>query len=268
MNYLAKFPQIGGAITGAIFALINILTTNLINKLFMPGIPLFNPEASLASVLAYVAAGAIIGLVAVWPDSAWVGTILAGMVGGVLMYAQTWVRALSNPSTSLGSVVWSFYTLLPMMVFFMPLGWLVRTAFFSFLGPAYNPLYKRDLRKPILAVILAFALGAASLYPADVRTSFSRMKALVDLGLQAPSHAEVPAAFEHATDFPEETLGKYTLQYTGEIDLFQWHLPAAADSTNSYLIVARFENDYAVACVYGDNISTTICSNFNPFLIE
>lgn len=268
MNFLVKFPQIGGAITGALFALLNILTTNLVNKIFMPGIPLYNPDASLVSVLSYTAAGALIGLVAVWPESTWVGVIYSGMVGGAMLYAQTWIRALTNPLGSVGSIFWSFYTLLPMMVFFMPLGWLVRTAFFSLMGPNYNPLYRRNLRMPILAIVLAVGLGAASLYPMNVRTSFSKMKNLVDLGLQAPTHAEVPAAFEHAYDFPENTLGSYTLQYTTEIDLFQWHLPAAADSTNSYLIVARFENDYAVACVYGDNITTTICSNFNPFLIE
>lgn len=268
MKILVKYPQIGGAITGALLAFINILSTSLINRWFMPAIPFYDSEASLGNILLYVVTGALIGMVAVWPESAWVGVILSGMLGGVLLYSQTWIRALTSPSGSMGEVFWSIYTLLPMMVFFMPLGWLVRSAFFSMMGSVYNPLYRRDLRMPLIALVLAIGLGAAALYPKDVRDSFAKMDNLVQMGLAAGSHDAAPEAFAHADGFPEDTLGTYTLQYTGELELFQWHLPAAADSTNAYLIVARFENDYAVACVYGEVVSYTVCSNFNPFLIE
>ncbi len=61
------------------------LVAGLINRIFLPGVPLFDPGRGLfASVLLATLGGGVIGLIAAWPEDVLPGVLLGSLAGALL----------------------------------------------------------------------------------------------------------------------------------------------------------------------------------------
>jgi hypothetical protein len=113
----------------------------------------------------------------------------------------------------------------------------------------------------VLLTLLVVALAAFALYPASVRAAFRQIHSMLESAQQSSQVEKIPAPLREIPGFAEQAVGPYALQYSDRIDTFFGPRPAGAD-LSQFLIVARFENGYAIACLYSPNRSVPTCTNY------
>ena len=76
-----KYRRLTGLLFGAGLGLMFGVTSQLTNRILLPGIPLYQPPLGpLGNILASVLAGALLGVLCAWPQSSINGTFIASAV--------------------------------------------------------------------------------------------------------------------------------------------------------------------------------------------
>jgi hypothetical protein len=242
-----------GIVLGALMGLGYGLVSTYINVLALPGIPLqLNGPARPVAVLIIVLFGGLLGLLAAWPDEAIPGVIVSSLAGVVLSSAAILLEVRESPTTLVETFVGLFISLLPRAFLFIPVAALVRWV----LVVLENQLQYAEFSfvKIALSVVAIFGVsllsGSVHLYPKEARLGLQDTHALVQLGQQAASRAEVPQPLKAVDGFFQRGRGQYVLAVNNNPDRYPVQRPFADYGVDEYAVTVRFDNKYRFVCIY------------------
>jgi hypothetical protein len=256
-----RYRRAAGALIGLMFGFGYALVSQLINRVALPGIPLYQPPLGLfGNIVLGLLAGAVLGLLCAWPASAAKGILLGGAAAATAVFAFTLLRMGTGAASTVVGLVLS-----------APMAWV------SVLGMAVvrwladrqvearresAPLLRR-LRLPlILTGVLALA-AAFVLYSADAKLELRRTHDMIQAGLAARDTASLPAPLQApgVTKFPTGR-SPYTLEWTNvELDRFIELRPAASYDQQT-AVIARFRNGLMLVCIYTAPKATPSCGTY------
>jgi hypothetical protein len=246
---------------GALMLCIYAISAQWVNRITLPEIPFAEPPGGmLGYILSYALGGAIIGLVACWPDSMPVGGALGGIVAAVMIFILPWKAALQSQSAFIGTFFLTIFTFLPLAIFLMPFSYTLRASVERLPRQIEGALAPGRIWLPVLTIVLMVFLGSFSIHSEDVQKSFVSMNRMILNGLKAPSEYQLPEPLLDVNGFMQNAQGKYTLEWDENADSFFGPRPATNRGASDYLIVARFENGFVMACVYAPNVKTPNCA--------
>ena len=204
-----RYRRAAGALIGLMFGFGYTLVSQLINRVALPGIPLYQPPLGpVGNILLGMLAGAGLGLLCAWPASAAKGILLGGAAAALAVFAFTLLRMGAGAASTVVGLVLSapmaWVSVLGMAV----VRWLVDRQVEARRESA--PLLRR-LRLPlILTGVLALA-AAFVLYSADARLELRRTHDMIQAGLAA--HGRGLAARAAASAQRHEVPGRAVTLY-------------------------------------------------------
>ena len=256
-----RYRRAAGALIGAMFGIAYALVSQLINRVALPGIPLYQPPLGPAgNIVLALLAGAGLGLLCAWPASTAKGILLGGAAAALAVFAFTLLRVGAGAASTLVGLVLSapmaWVSVLGMAV----VRWLVDRQVEARRESA--PLLRR-LRLPlILTGVLALA-AAFVLFSADARLELRRTHDMIQAGLAAHDSAALPAPLQapSVTNYPAGR-SPYTLEWTSvELDRFIELRPAASYDRQA-AVIARFRNGLVLVCIYSSPKAEPSCGTY------
>jgi len=253
--------------TGFTFALIS----QVINLLFMPGIPLYQPPfGALGNTLLYAIIGFALGILVAWPETGSVGVLWSSLLGSLFIVIASLLIGEDQSVTiahKLAALIIIFVptagALAPLMIL---LRWIIGREVFAYRDACAGrptPPFRR-YAFPVGLVLIAGALGITALYNDVGRAVTTRMHLLIQQGMQVQSAAVVPASLNppDVNDFLNMARGSYTLQWDrDEKNRFAIPRPAGNFYDQS-TVIARFENGYLLACMFPSKTGQPTCRDF------
>ena len=254
-----------GSLLGAGLGLSYGLVSQLINRVALPGVPLYQPPLGpLGNIVLQGLVGAGLGFLTSQPSSATLGTLFGSLAAAAAVFVSTLQRVSSLTNVG-GAVIASVIFAIPIAWLTVPLVALLRwtTGRTVELSRDNAPLLVR-LRAPLMLVLVLAALASFELLPGEARSQIEHMHALVQAGLQASSAEELPAALRGPLvgDFASNTNRDYTLEWT-DLDLDRFiELRPPSNYDQHAAIIARFAGDARLVCLYPSSKSEPTCGAY------
>jgi hypothetical protein len=259
------FRRWTGGLLGAVLGLAYALTSQWLNVLILPGLPLYQPPfGPVWNTVLSIGVGVLLGLIAVWPARWYLGVLLSAAVGTVLVQTAVVLTA----SDTLNAVPVTVCIFLPLAAVLLPMIALVRWATDRQVLARIDgqPLWRRVLL-PLLLIVLAGGVGALALYPVRARQPLVEMNAIVQAAQQAGDRSALPAAYQaiDARGYPERLRGRYTLDWEGT-ELSRFGIPRPLENeADQVAVLARFEDGYAFACLFIPGEDVARCRGYDQW---
>ena len=259
-----KNRRIAGIIFGVWLSLIYSVVSHQINHIYMPGIPLQNPNENLATYyFLAVLVGVVFGLGSTWPENRWAGIFLGSALGGLMEFIDLWGNTIfSTAARTIGSLFFTVLTFLPVVVLLLPLSIIIRFSVDSLGNRQEKRFSIRRIGLPLLGTVSAIILGSFALYPAEARNAFYSTQELISTGQKSSSQSTLPFSLKSVEGFMEQGKGSYFMEYSDDISQLTGGVPATASALRSFLIMVHFDNGFSLACVYTGTSNSSTCSNF------
>ncbi len=254
--------RIAGILLGTALGLSYGLVSQLINRVALPGLPLFQPPwGALGNIVLNILVGGFLGLLSVLPPSPALGIFLGSLAAAVAIFISTMLRV--------GTVINSGGAVIASLVLSVPIAWLTvpmvallrwaadRQAEFARDG---TPLLAR-LRTPLVLILVMAALAAFELLPGDARQQLRHAHTLVQSGLSAtnPDARPAPLRGPLVRGFPPATGRDYTLEWIRyDLDRFI-ELRPPSNYDQHAAVIARFSGGYTLVCLYQTSSSQPNC---------
>lgn len=250
-----------GLILGLSLGLGYSLSSNLVNKIFLPDIPLFVPwPGTVGLIILTTAMFGVLGLIAAWTEESLPGIITAALVGSLV--SSIWI-ILNETSNRTGALIALFLVFLPRVFFYLPFSWLVRWLNSRLETSTYrNAPPARKMFSALMAFLLAVFAGTFSLYPDEVRQSLVRMDDLVQSGMQASSRDELPKSLQSVEGFIANANGPYQFTIGSDPDVLPVQRPVVNYGELEPFIIIRFENAFRFGCVFSPPYVVPACIDF------
>jgi len=250
MIYRRLFGLSFGATLGLTFGAVS----QGINRIFLPGVPLYQPPFGLAgNVLVAVIVAAILGAVAAWPGGSVRGTFTASGLAAALIAIVNFAAARVTAGGEAGVAVAAIFFMLPLIGLVTPLfgafRWIINrelAARRDFASPWYR------MRGPLALALILGATGALSLYPVEGRLELAALHAILRSGLNASAHDALPPSLQNPElgDFRAQAQGSYTLEWTRD-NLNRFRIPRPGRNFDDHaVVVAHFANGWRLACLF------------------
>ena len=257
-----RYRRAAGALIGMMFGFAYALVSQGINRLALPGIPLYQPPLGPAgNILLGLLAGAGLGLLCAWPASAAKGILLGGAASAAAIFAFTLLRMGAGAASTLVGLVLSAPVAWVSVLGMAVVRWLVDRQVEARRESA--PLLRR-LRLPLILAGIAGFAAIFVLFSADARLELRRTHDMIQAGLAAGDAASLPAPLQASsvTKFPTGR-SPYTLEWTNvELDRFI-ELRPAANYDQQAVVIARFENGLMLACIFTAPRATPSCGSYS-----
>jgi hypothetical protein len=257
-----RYRRAAGAIIGMLFGFVYAAVSQLVNRLALPGIPLYQPPLGPAgNILLGLVAGAGLGLLCAWPASPAKGVSLGGAAAAIGIFIFTLLRMGTGAATTLVSLLFSMPMAWVSVLILAVVRWLVDRQVEARREAA--PLSRR-LRLPLILVGVMGLLALFALRDVDARLELQRMNALVQAGLRAGDAAALPPPLRApaVVGFPAGPRSKYTLEWTNvELDRFI-ELRPAANYDRQAAVIARFADGRLLACIYSAPKAEPSCGTY------
>lgn len=263
MNYTQQRRRLGltlGLFLGTGYA----LTSTLINRWSLPGIPIYAPPpGDFWTVVLTIAMFGLLGFVACHPDESLPGALVSGLAGSLL--SSIWMfldQPVANRSGTFALLVLIF---LPRMFFYLPFGALTRWLANHWDQPASRPVAPARKLVPVLVSFAVLALlGSLSRYSAATRTSLVRMDAIIQEALQAQptSRTDLPKPLQGVEGFIQNANGRYIFTIGTDPDVLPVQRPVVEYGEEEPFIIIRFENGFRFGCVFSPPYVQPACSDF------
>jgi hypothetical protein len=261
-----NYRRLTGLLFGAGLGLMFGLTSQLINRILLPGIPLYQPPLGpLGNILASLLAGALLGGICAWPESSINGTFIASAVSAAIILLGNF--ALAEPGRSpLGTrIMASIVLLLPFWALLVPLIAALRWAVNKLVDAHADhlPLRARVIVPAVLLLIVGL-VGALPTYRGEARTLLAQTHALLREGQAAANVEALPAPLRVLAigSFLEAGRVPYALSWQQQgIEKYRIARPIE-NFDNHSAVVARFKNDWNLVCLYITPERPPLCQAF------
>jgi hypothetical protein len=256
---LKERPWITGILFGAWMGGVYALASGCINRLFLPNIPLAPPSGGFGMYLVqYLMFGGFLGLICSLPENTAVGLVLGGLATAIMLVTQVLVRTWGQESLG-GLLMYMVCIFLPLIVLLMPISFLIRAGV-DVQKPHYDRpyLWARKYIVPFILTLVAISLGALSLYSKDVRLAIRTVNEMILEGKQSNSVSTLPKSLRDVSGYLENAYGNYELTWSDRVDTFMGPVPAGAE-LSQFLVIARYDNGFSFACVFGSNLGIPNC---------
>ncbi len=250
-----------GLILGLALGLGYSLSSNLINKINLPNIPLTVPwPGTVGLIIIGILMFGALGLIAAWTEESLPGVLASALVGSVL--SAIWIL-LNETSNRSGAFIVLFLVFLPRIFFYLPFSGLVRWLISNFEVSAYRNVPPARRWLPVLiSFLLAVVAGMFSLYPEEVRQSLIKMDELIQLGMQASTRNELPKSLRSVEGFVSNANGEYTFAIGSNPDLLPVQRPIVEYGESEPFIIINFENGFRFGCVFSPPYVVPACIDF------
>ena len=258
---MRRYRRAAGLCIGLAVGFAYALVSQTINRLAMPGVPLYQPPLGpLGNTALGALAGAGLGLLCTWPDSMAQGILAGTAAAGVAIFLSIQLRIGAGSAATLAALVLS----LPVAWVSLPIVALGRWLAGKQVEARKEaiPWLRRLVLPALLTVVVALLAGFAR-YGADVQARLQQMDAMVQAGLRAADVAGLPAPLRaRGVDFPVGTRAGYTLEWTNtDLDRFIELRPA-----NNYdqhaAVIARFAGGPMLVCIYSSPNAEPNCGTY------
>jgi hypothetical protein len=263
-----KFRRLIGLVLGLTLAIIFALITQVMVRLEMPGVPLFQPPLGAAgNVILWMFVGAVLGLVAAWPEEAVYGVSLSSAAGTLFISIFTLFTS-GAPSGDQGATL--FTRILSLVVIFLPVAGMLAPLMILLrwsiarLTDAYKgivPVWK-IVWIPALLLAAVVTIGLAARLPTYARRELMRTQELIQTGLASVDRQSLPEALRNKQvgDFTTNASPGYTLEWDKN-NVNRYGIPRTSNSMGSQeaIVAARFDNDWVLVCLYSDPAVEPAC---------
>lgn len=259
MDYNSHRRRIG-LIVGLALGTGYALTANLINRLALPGIPLYTPSPGLFGLIVVTALMfGVLGLLAAWTEESLPGVILSGLAGSVI--SSIWI--LINETNKVAALTLLVLVFLPRIFFYLPFGALVRWLIYKLDQPTLRPIAPvRRLVPVFLAFIFMVFAGSFARLPKETRSSLVRMDALLQTGMQVTSSAELPKPLQAVQGFMQNANGEYSYIIGSNPDVLPVQRPIAEYGEIEPFIIIKYKNGFRFGCVFSPPYIQPACIDF------
>lgn len=247
-----------GAWLGGVYA----LSSQAINWIYLPGIPLAPPAATPAGyVVEYALAGALLGWICSVPENRYVGVLLGGSFAALLISIMA-LQSVWGGEFFGAALILLLVTFMPLILLMVPIAFVVRLGVDAQqVDPERPYLWARRYLIPAFLTVLVIALGGLALYSKDKREAFQYVQAMLQQGQRSDSLEALPEPLQAVRGFMENARGDYQLSWSDRVDTFFGPVPDGPE-LSQFLIIARFENGYALACVFSANRPAPNCADY------
>lgn len=252
-----------GLLLGALLGLVFGLVTQYINRIALPGVPLYQPPAGpLGNSLLGLLAGALLGTIVAWPTSSIHGTFLASAVSAFAIVIGNLVIARPSGNTLIAITLTGILVVLPFWGLLVPLlaglRWGANQQEEGY-RDRWGPFVRvRDVLLLVLVVALA---GTFALYHIDTRIVLSATHSI----LQAARHGELPASLRvpEAGPVSEHVSQPYSLSWE-QRDIERYRIPRPGRNFDAHsVVVARFADGWNLVCLYVTPEEPPLCRGFD-----
>lgn len=238
------------------------LTANLINRLVLPGIPLYTPPPGMAGLIVITALMfGLLGLIAAWTDEALPSVLLSGFIGSLISSAWN----LATETDKFAALTLLVVIFMPRVFFFLPFGGAVRWLTHKITQPtpkSTSPM--RKLFPTFLAFIFMVVVGTFAILPKETRTSLVQMDALLqtEINSHATSRSELPKSLQSVNGFIQNAKGAYRYTIGSNPDVLPAQRPIVGYGVSEPFIIVRFENGFRFGCVFSPPYIEPACADF------
>jgi hypothetical protein len=252
------FAALFGAWVGGVYSVVS----QVINRLFLPAIPLAPPEGGIALyVLEYILFGMVLGLVSAYPTYQFLGIGLGGALTAFLIFISGLSKAWGQDTIGSTMLLLSC-SFMPLIVLMMPIAYLVRLGVDAQERDPSRPyLWARSYIIPALLTVVVIILGSLSLYPKDHRRAISYVQEMIQTGRQAGNLAGLAAPLKDVDGYIENGYGPYTVSLNENIESFFGPRPIGSEMSQ-FLVITRFENGFSFACIFSENRKIPNCAKY------
>ena len=263
---IQHYRRLTGLLFGAGLGVTFGLTSQLINRILLPGIPLYQPPLGpLGNLLLSLLVGALLGVLCAWPQSSINGTFIASAFAVAVILVGNALLAEPGRSTLGTRLLTSIVLILPfwalLAILIAALRWAVNKLVDAHAD--HLPIHA-GVTVPIVLLVVVALIGALPSYRGDARTLLAETHVLLREGQAAtnvealPGPLRVPAVgvfleagrVPYALSWQQQGIEKYRI--ARPIDNFD----------NHSAVVARFKNDWNLVCLYITPERPPLCQAF------
>jgi len=238
------------------------LTSNLINRLTLPGIPLYTPPPGTIGLIVVTALMfGVLGLLAAWTEEALPGVLLSGLAGSFI--SAIWI--FFTETNKVAALTLLVVVFLPRMFFYLPFGGLVRWLINKIDQPTSKPIAPvRRLTPVFLAFLFMVFVGSFARLPEETRTSLIKMEELLQQGMQsqATTRTELPKPLQPVAGFIQQANGEYSYLIGPDPDVLPVQRPMVEYGEEEPFIIIKFENGFRFGCVFSPPYVQPNCIDF------
>lgn len=258
--------RLTGLALGGGLGLIYGLTSQLINRAFLPGVPLYQPPGGPAGNIALsAAAGAGLGLICAWPLGSIPGIFLASALSAAVIVIGSFIEARVSGNVLVAAAVTGVFLALPFWAMLVPLLTALRWGV-NRLDEAQRDAVRLSARvpAPLILALLVAAAGALSLYRLEARDLLARTHHLLQVAQDATTVEGLPQPLRapDVAGFIEHGRGPYQLAWERE-RIARYRIPRPGRNFDEHsVVVARFANGWNLGCLYIAPDEMPFCKGF------
>lgn len=237
------------------------VTSNMINTWTHPNLPLFVQwPGTFGIIVISVVMFGLLGMIAAWPEESLPGVILTGLAGSLI--TSLWI-AVTETANRTGTFIVLFIVFLPRVFFYAPFGLLIRWLIGSLEYHPYKSVVPARRLVPVILSFVVFTLfGLTARYPEEVSLSLTRMEAMLQEGMQAPSMDELPNPLKKVEGFTARAKGNYTFAIGRDPDVLPVQRPIVEYGEIEPFIIIQFENGFRFGCIFSPPYVVPACIDF------
>jgi hypothetical protein len=85
---------------------------------------------------------------------------------------------------------------------------------------------------------------------------------MIVTGLESSSSLQLPEPLQAVQGFIPNATGRYTLEWSDDVERFMGPRPVTNRQSSYFLIIARFQNGFSLACIFAPGVRQPPCANF------
>lgn len=257
--------RILGFVFGTAMGLAYAISSQYINVLFLPGLPIFQPPPGrILTILFVTLLGGLLGLLAAWTTETLPGIMVSALAGAIITTIITLQSASETPEQVAGAVTILVITFFPRAVVFAPVAGMVRWVTNLWENEIIKVTF--SIRKMALSlaaiILLATIFGVFSLYPKEARYAMQTTQDLVQAGMQATSQDNLPKLLLPVDGFLQGAHGTYTLRLSDNPDILPVQRRIVAYNVTEYAVFVNFANGFRFGCAYSPPYPDPSCGEY------
>ncbi len=261
-----KYRRLTGLLFGAGLGLMFGITSQFINRILLPGIPLHQPPLGpFGNILLCMLGGALLGVISAWPESSIHGTFIASAFSAVVILVGNFALAAPSGNTLVAIILTGIFLVLPFWGLLVPLIAALRWGVNKLVDAHADHLPIRGrITVPVILVLVIGLVGALTHYRTDARRLLILTHALLQESQLAVNADALPPALRvpEVGPFLEKGRAAYELSWERErIERFQIPRPGKNFDYHS-VVVARFRNGWNLVCLYIAPDIAPLCKGF------